>query len=109
MFSLCLIFVGTRFGADIGPLNSVVLVVRANDEPYGDFRFSTVRMTQCSIYDCMCQRNYIKYGTIFFQGSQSVTVSESTGESVVELSVERGPGTFGRVTVDYQVYTYTLH
>lgn len=35
-----------------------------------------------------------------------MTVSETAGDSLVELTVERSPGTFGRVTVDYQVYTY---
>ena len=33
---------GTRFGAEVGSANSLVLFVRANDEPYGDFQFSTV-------------------------------------------------------------------
>ena len=46
---------GTRFGADIGPVNSLILVVRANDEPYGDFRFSTVRMMKKMRYDCAQQ------------------------------------------------------
>ena len=32
-----------------------------------------------------------------------MSVSESTSDSAVELTVERSPGTFGRVTVDYQV------
>lgn len=34
-----------------------------------------------------------------------MSVSESTDGSAVELTVERGPGTFGRVTVAYQVYS----
>lgn len=39
-----------------------------------------------------------------------MTVSEPTDDSTndIELTVERSPGTFGRVTVDYQVYTYTF-
>ena len=39
MFCYC---TGTRFGAEVGSVNSLVLFVRGNDEPYGDFQFSTV-------------------------------------------------------------------
>lgn len=40
----------------------------------------------------------------FLQASLSQTVSESSsGDTVVQLTVERSPGTFGRVTVSFQV------
>ena len=33
----------TRLGAEIGRQNTLILVVRANDEPYGQFQFDQVR------------------------------------------------------------------
>ena len=33
---------GTRLGAEIGSQNTMELVVRANDEPHGQFRFDQV-------------------------------------------------------------------
>lgn len=33
---------GTRFGAEIGSVSRLVLIVRANDDPYGEFQFSMV-------------------------------------------------------------------
>ena len=41
----------TRLGAEIGRQNTLILVVRANDEPYGQFQFDQVRrsMVTCPL------------------------------------------------------------
>lgn len=94
---------GTRFGAEIGSLSRLVLFVRANDDPYGEFQFSTVSWYRADVQ----HRMTFVCISCYLQVSQSLTVSESSdGSTHVELTVERSPGTFGRVTVDYQVHIF---
>ena len=35
---------GARFGAEVGETNTMQLIIRANDEPYGSFQFDSVRV-----------------------------------------------------------------
>lgn len=36
---------GARFGAEVGDRDSMQLIIRASDEPYGAFRFDLVSVT----------------------------------------------------------------
>ena len=43
----------TRYGAEIGSQNTLILVVRANDEPYGRFQFDQVG-EECGCWEVTC-------------------------------------------------------
>ena len=146
----------TRYGAEIGSQNTLILVVRANDEPYGRFQFDQVG-EECGCWEVTHSTSIFFFLSLIlfmlppffnptffsllhffpsippsflslsvppslpssltslslsllllssflsFQSSLAVIVSEPlTSGTPINLTVTRGPGVFGRVTVDFE-------
>jgi len=112
-----LMIVNARNGAIVGLRDTMTLIIQASDEPFGTIQFAPVSIIIHSLfiiihstihYSCYCSI----LSCVFVQGSLAVSVAEPLSTSTaVQLTVTRGPGVFGQVTVDYQVrkpciYTY---
>ena len=82
----------SAIGATIGSPSTMVIVIKASDDPYGSVQFIQV-----------CMYNSLHYGNFHFDMQASVMLEETESFTTVDFVVVRSFGSLGRIVVTWQV------